>query len=311
MASLERYAPRLLLWIWGETGGELELPVSCAGFGSAQSIPMSVVRSIADRLSAQALVRTHDSGGAPSAPPEVSLLAAGAAQVRRLQTQRADPAERGRHARRAVLQWIYAQADRQPLRISGFLDSSEVFFLGDALTRGEVARSLSYLTDSGLITCGGPPFHNDVGSYVALTPDGVEAVLSGSDIGTYVERLRERAQPAQHTRIEAGTVQYAQGDFRNDVRSDITVHSALAPADLARLIAELAPALTLDPASRAALLRTAQSLEPDAGGDGPGTDRQRGLLERIRHQLGAAPDTVGRQVLLDAVGQSLGRLLGG
>ncbi|MEK8143359.1 hypothetical protein NKH18_18170 [Streptomyces sp. M10(2022)] len=49
-------------------------------------------------------------------------------QARLLQVQRADPAVRGRHAMKAILSWIYAQADRRPLRISGFLDSPGIYF---------------------------------------------------------------------------------------------------------------------------------------------------------------------------------------
>ena len=226
---------------------------------------------------------------------------------------RANSVQRGRHAARAVLHWIHANPHRQPLRISGFLDSPDVFFLGEPLSRSEVARALTYLAEEDLITCEGPPFHNDVGSHVALTSQGVSAVLSGSsDIVAYVAQQRERRRPAQHTHIEAESIGHiTQGDSDNSVHNE--VHTALAPADLARLIAELAPGLNLEPESRAALLRSADALARggDSDGDGnPGPDRQRGLMEGMRRLLGAAPDTVGRQFLLDAVGQALGRLLG-
>jgi hypothetical protein len=243
----------------------------------------------------------------------VTLQAAGAERARRLQALRANSAERGRHAARAVLHWIHANPHRQPLRISGFLDSPDVFFLGEALSRSEVARTLTYLAEEDLITCEGPPFHNDVGSHVALTSQGVGAVLSGdSDIGAYVARQRERERPAQHTHIEAHTIHnLTQGDSDNSVHTSIELHTALPPADLSRLIVELAPGLDLDPESRAALLRSADALARGGDTDGePRPDRQRGLMEGMRRLLGAAPDTVGRQFLLDAVGQALGRLLG-
>ncbi|MFD7432001.1 hypothetical protein ACFV6Z_33845 [Streptomyces sp. NPDC059818] len=313
-AHVDRYGPRLLLWVWDRAEGGLYRHVSCAGFGSLQSIPMSAVRLLVDHLCAEELIDAVGGPGTATGAPVVTLRAAGAARARRLQALRANAAERTRHAARAVLHWIHDNAHRQPLRISGFLDSPDVFFLGDALSRSEVARALTYLADEELITCEGPPFHHDVGSHVALTSQGVSVVLDGAtDIGAYVAQQREYRRPTQHTHIEATTIEHlTQGDSDHSVHTSIEMHTALPPAGLARLIAELAPALDLDPESLAALMRSANSL---AGGgvpdDEPPPDRQRGLMERIRHSLASAPDTVGRQLLLDAVGQALGRMLGG
>jgi hypothetical protein len=312
-AYVERYGPRLLLWVWDRAEGEPDHPVSCAEFGSLQSIPMSAVRSIVDHLCVEELISTSGGHGPATGAPVVTLRAAGAARARRLQALRANAAERTRHAARAVLHWIHANTHRQPLRISGFLDSPDVFFLGEALSRSEVARALTYLAAEELITCEGPPFHHDVGSHVALTSQGVAAVLSGDwDIGAYVARQHERRRPTQHTHIEAETIEHiTQGDSDHSVHTNIEMHTALPPAGLARLIAELTPALALDPESRTALLRSADLLAGDGDPDGrPRPDRQRGLMEGIRRLLGTAPDTVGRQLLLDAVGQALGRLLG-
>lgn len=314
VAYVDRYGPRLLLWVWDRAEGELEHHVSCAGFGSLQSIPMSAVRLVVDHLCAEGMLDSVGGPGPATGAPVVTLRSAGATQARRLQARRANAAERTRHAARAVLHWIHANTHRQPLRISGFLDSPDIFFLGDALSRSEVARALTYLAAEELITCEGPPFHHDVGSHVALTSQGVAAVLTGApDIGVYVAQQREFRRPTQHTHIEAGTIEHlTQGDSDHSVHTTIEMHTALPPAGLARLIAELAPALDLDPESLAALMRSAHSLTgggvPD---DEPPPDRQRGLMEGIRRSLGAAPDTVGRQLLLDAVGQALSRMLGG
>lgn len=313
-AYVDRYGPRLLLWVWDRAEGALHRHVSCAGFGALQSIPMSAVRLLVDHLCAEELIGTVDGPGAATGAPVVVLRAAGAERARWLQALRANAAERTRHAARAVLHWIHANTHRQPLRISGFLDSPDVFFLGDALSRSEVARALTYLADEELITCEGPPFHHDVGSHVALTSQGVAVVLAGvTDIGAYVAQQREYRRPAQHTHIEAGTIEnLTQGDSDHSVHTSIEMHTALQPAGLASLITELAPALDLDPEALADLLRSANAL---AGGgvpdDEPPPDRQRGLMERIRGCLTSAPDTVGRQLLMDAVGQALGRMLGG
>ncbi|MEK8143360.1 hypothetical protein NKH18_18175 [Streptomyces sp. M10(2022)] len=103
-------------------------------------------------------------------------------------------------------------------------------------------------------------FHNGVGSHVELTSLGVEASLNSGDTGQYLNRQREQARPTSHTSITAGQVNYTQGDAHTNVHNNVEVHTALSPADLARLIDELAPALALDDESRAALQRIAQSL---------------------------------------------------
>ncbi|WP_103531327.1 hypothetical protein [Streptomyces sp. SM11] len=313
VAYADRYGPRLLLWVWDRAEGELDRHVSCAGFGSLQSIPMSAVRLLVDHLAAEELLQPVGGPGLATGAPVVTLRAAGADRARRLQVLRANAAERTRHAARAVLHWTHANTHRQPLRISGFLDSPDVFFLGEALSRSEVARALTYLAEEELITCQGPLFHHDVGSHVALTSHGVAAVLSGAaDIGAYIARQREYGRPTQHTHIAAGTIEHlTQGDSDHSVRTTIDLHTAFPPAGLARLIAELAPALDLDPEELASLLHSADSLAGGGPDDEPPPDRQRGLMEGIRRRLGSAPDTVGRQLLLDAVGQALGRLLGG
>jgi hypothetical protein len=310
----DRYLHRFLLWIQEKTGREWNPAVSCTEFGETQSIPMDAVWSLVDQLRERGLVRVEGRDGAGpgrEGAPVVALEAAGAEEARRLRTRRADPVERGRHARQAVLRWIQARSERQPLRINGFLDSPDSFFLGEALTRGEVAQALSYLAEVCLINCQGPPFHNGVGSEVALTPRGVDAVNSGLDITGYVAREQEQARPVRHTVIDAGTVNLFEGDVHNR----ITVHAGFSPGDLARLIRQFSPGLGIQaPEDHAELLRVADELARAGGsngGGGPEPDRQRGLMGRIRHLLGAAPDTVGRQLLMDMVMQVMGRVVSG
>lgn len=294
------YGTRLLLWVSDRAQGAPATPVPCQEFAVLQSFPASVVWSLAGHLSGQGLVAAE---GPRETAPVVTLWPVGADQARRLQIRRASPAERGRHARHAVLTWIYAQQGREPLSIGEFFDSAAVFFLGEALSRGEVARTLSYLAESELIICEGPEFHHGVGLHVALTPLGIDALMTGADIGRFVAEQRKRDQ---YTHIEAETVNYAQGDFHTQVE----VHTALTPADLARLIHELAPALDLDDRARAALLDQASGLTHDHGTPQARREDQRSRMERMRDLLGGGSETVGRQVVLDMIGQALGRLLG-
>ncbi|MCT2592096.1 hypothetical protein LHJ74_19680 [Streptomyces sp. N2-109] len=310
--SIDRYEPRFLLWLWEKTDGALGVPVSSAGFGAWQSIPDGVVWAVVDRLRGHALIRTHGGPrreGHSEDVPQVSFEAAGVQQAHTLQVRRADPTERARYTRKAVLDWIFAQADRGPLRIEEFFDSAGIFFLGEALARGEVARAAAYLADAGLIDCDGPRFHDRVGSYVVLTQLGVDAVLTGSDVFQYVERQRERARPSGGPVFHAPVHGYVNRDLT--VGGDLTIQQVLTPAELAELVAQFASALAPDTEQRAALLRSADALRLQ-GGDGSRVrpDQHQGPLERVRAALSGLPDTVGREMLLDAVGQTMGRLLG-
>lgn len=326
-AGIDRYVPRFLLWLQERTGGATGVPVRCAEFGARQSVPGGVVHAVVERLRAHAMIRVHSGPGAEE--PVVSFEPAGADQARWLQARRADPAERGRHARKALLAWIFAQSDRRPLRIEEFFDSGEIFFLGESLTRGEVARTAAYLSDTELITCEGPPFHGRIRSHVSLTPLGVDAVLTGADVGRYVEEHREQARPTTGPVFHGPVHGYANRDLT--VRGDVTVQPALTPAELADLLRQFAPVLAVDEASRTALAEAADALDAeddaeagsltedgDDDGDDDGEDgdadprpgRRQGVLERVRTVLHASPDTIGRQVVLDAVGQAMGRLLG-
>ncbi|MGW7351862.1 hypothetical protein [Streptomyces sp. NPDC054784] len=327
-----RYEQRFLLWLWQQTDGVPGVPVSTAGFGARQSIPEAVVRAVADRLRGRGLIRVHAEpvdarrdgpahadgtggigAGSTGTAPSVSFEPAGADQARSLRERRDDRAARGHHAREAVLRWIFAQVDRRPLRIEEFFDSREIFFLGEALSRGEVARSVAYLSEAGLITCAGPDFHDGVGSHMALTPLGVDAVLGGTDIGRYVDQQRERTRPFGGTQIN--------GTVHNFVNRDLTVHGGvqvqltLTPSQLADLARQLSGTLALDDEARARLLESADALrQQDDDGDGDtdadGSPERGGLLARMRRSVECAPDSIGRQLLLDAISQVMGRVLG-
>lgn len=308
--NADRYTPRLLLWVWQKGAGRANVRVSCEEFGSSQGIPMTAVKSVVDGLRAQKLLQAHgpDPRAVGGDVPVVSLTESGAAHATSLQQQRDDPAERGRHTLNALPHWIYAHADRRPLRIDAFFDSPNAFYLGKRLTRDEVGLCLRYLTEYGLITSEGPLFRNHpgVGSHVALTREGLDAVLSRSDIDRFVERQRELAKPevTEHIEVKDSNLWYTKGV------SHSTVQTGFTPAEVVWLLAQFAAVLDLDEASRAELRRSAEQLAPGEGADNR-SDQKRGLMERIQRQLGTSPDTMGRQLLLNTVGQAMEKLLGG
>ncbi|MCF6524711.1 hypothetical protein [Streptomyces sp. JJ36] len=319
-----RYLPRFLLWLLERTEGDTGISVPCAEFAAAQSISGGVLDTVLERLRGHAMVRVRDGG--PDGP-EAAFEPAGLEQARWLRARRASPAERGRYARQALLSWIFARAHGRPVRLAEFFDSRELFFFGEALSAGEVTQAASYLAQQGLITASAGHLGDGFEAPVSLTPLGVDAALSEADVGRYVEQQRELARPTTTTEnVFHGTVHNVVGGDQR-VSGGIHFPQPSAVPELAAVIRRLVPELGLDEEARAALLEQLDALDGGAGGrpgdataggpatpadpDGtPGPDRREGVLERIRTALYASPDTVARQVVLDAVGQAMGRLLG-
>lgn len=304
------YEPRFLLWLLEQSGADQDVPVSSGLFAAQQSIPLDVVEAVVDRLRDLALVRSY--GNRPDGP-RVSLRPDGVVRARRLQARRADPAERGRHARRAVLTWIFDNSERRPLPIEEFFDSRGIFFLGEPLTRGEVARTLSYLSSVGLIDCAGPVFVEPVRSHVTLTLLGMDCVLSGSDAGEFVAQRRERDRPLAGGVVMNGPVTGPVTGGDTTVHGDLTIQQTVQASDVAAMVRQFAPTLGLDEETLRGLLDDADRLRRQTGdpdGDPPDRGRLQHLTDRMRSVLRSAPETVGRQLMLDVVGQLLTRLWG-
>jgi hypothetical protein len=319
-SGVDAYIPRFLLWLWDRTDGRTGEPVSCAEFGYQQLAPSSLVRTVVDALERQRLVRAH--GDVPAGDPVVSLEAVGVEQVRRLRELRADDTERYRYARRALLAWILARADQSPLHIEDFFDSAEVFFLGQALAPSEVSRTAEYLAQQELITCTDHLFDGRIGSHVALTDLGMDAVLSEYDIDRFLERRREQERPLQAQNYFAGNVNTVHtgpvhGDWVVNVTQELTPEGTEQLARrVAELVRQLAPVLTPEDdhsgaRRRAELLEAAEALRTEDARRPDGLrQRQRGGLERVQDVLQASPESVGRQLMLQVVGAALGALGG-
>lgn len=322
VSGVDHYIPRFLLWLWAaQSEARAGGPVSCAEFGYRQAVPDSLVHAVVDGLRRQRMIRVH--GDVTGGDRLVSLEPAGAEQVRRLRELRANDAERYRYARRALLAWILARYERSPLHIQDFFDSPEVFFLGRPLAPGEVAQTAEYLAQQGLITCADHLFDGRVGSHVALTDLGMDAVLSEYDIDRFLERRREQERPLYAENyfghVDVVNTGPVHGDWVVNINKDMTAEgTGRLLAEIAQLVRQLTPVLTPGEELRRAELRSellaaADELEAD-GGHAAGTDghreQRRGRLERVRSALRASPESMGRQLVLQMVGAALGTLGG-
>lgn len=320
-SGVDHYLPRFLLWLWNRSGDRPGEPVSSSDFGYHHIVPSGQLRAVVDVLRRQRMVRVHDDM-AGDGDPVVSLEPAGADQVRRLRRLRADDVERHRYARRALLAWILARADQSPLHLEDFFDSPEVFFLGEALAKGEVAATAEALVNQGLITCEGHLFDDRVGSHVALTALGMDAVLSEYDIDRFLERRREQERPVtQYVFERVGFVNTGSmhGHQVVNVHQDMsTEDSSQLVGEIAQLLRQLTPVLTPGDESRRVRLQTEllaaaedlQSGESQPCDEGERRERRRGRLHRVQRALQASPETVGRQLMLQMVGVALGALAG-
>lgn len=305
------YIPHFLLWLRGETAGAANVPVAATGFAEERSIPDSVLQAVIDRLRDHGLIRVHDSG---SQVPVVSFVEAGAAQALTLAQQREDAAERGRYAQRAVLSWIFA-APGNGQRLAAFFAAPEALFLGQSLSADEVIRTVSWLAGERLLVCDRPMGweapEEALETVVSLTAHGVDCVLGGSEVEQYLARRRERERP-----VGGNTYMYAENIQQPVVGNHNTVHGRFTASttDVATLVRQFGPALRLDDDALRRLLAAAEALENarQDGGDPDGDRRAAspdGLLQRVRQLLYSAPQTVGRELMLDTVTQTINGLL--
>lgn len=301
------YRPRLLQWLWRETDSQVGVPVSCVGFAEEVSKPAGVVGSVVRRLAQSGLLDVHEPGGEY---PTVSFTPGGVRAAREVVRRCSDPVERLLYARRTLLNWAFAPSEEQFRDVEYFFDTQEAYFLGEALTLGEVSDALHYLQKSELIACHGEPLQEGglVGSRIELTARGVEAVLSGADIGDFVQRMREQQRPS--------VVVTVNGDVRDSVvagtiTGDLTFQRPLSPEVLARFVRELIPVLAPDSEeTREALGDAADTVEhAELMAEGQPAESSRPRFETLRRALEMSPDSMGKQILLQAVGQVMGTLL--
>lgn len=306
--ELERYAPRLLLWLAEHAEGRGDVPVDCADFRSWQLIQQPVLDALVDHLTGLGFIRPYEGVGGGDGCV-VLLEPSGAEQARRLQRRREDDTERARYAQDAVLEWLRVHRGRPPFRLVDFYDSPHVFFLGTALTQNEVEQAVTHLETVGLLERTTDLLR------VELTTDGRDFVWSGSRLDEYVRHWRERRDAPSPTVVQ------------------VTYSVQLGPAELGLLVERLAPELGLDADALDELLHLSGQLagrpalpgDPANGGTTNGTtngttdgstggntpDPSRpGVLTRIRDLVGSASGGAVKSMLEDVVAQVVRSSLG-
>ncbi|WP_344288487.1 hypothetical protein [Streptomyces synnematoformans] len=292
--ELGRYEARLLLWLLRESGHRPDVPVRTAAFGREQNKPALGVSAVIAALADRGLVHVHD--WPEHNPADASLRPAGHERALRLERERRDPDARRRYAEDAVLRWAFEHRGDDALPLRDFFVADHVFFHGDALGAEEVLTAARSLQSHGLLGLTDDGASGDlVTGQVKLTERGLDCGHAGTGLAAFLRRERDRPPPP----VNIGTV---QGDVTFIHNSTVHVVGRLADQ-----LAGLGPALGLDEERLRLLLRDADDMRRAAEEDRPG--RLRALFDRISHELGSAPDTSGRQLLLESARQ-VGGLLG-
>jgi len=290
--ELGRYEARLLLWLLEESGHRPDVPVRTAAFGLEQNKPALGVSAVISALAERGLVDIHQ--WPEHVPADTSLRPEGHERALRLERERRDPHARQRYAEDAVLRWAFEHGGNT-LLLRDFFVADHVFFHGDALRADEVvaaARSLQILGMLDLLDAG--VTGDVVTGQVKLTERGLDCGHEGRGLPAFLSRERDRP-PAG---VTFGRV---EGDVTVINNSTVTVVGSLADE-----LAERGPALGLGEERLRLLLRDADDMRRAAEEGRPGPVRE--LFDRISHELGSAPDTTGRQLLLQTAQQLSGML---
>jgi hypothetical protein len=289
--ELGRYEARLLLWLLQESGHRADVPVRTAAFGLEQNKPALGVTAVITALANRGLVHVHE--WPEHNPADTSLRPAGHERALRLERERRDPGARRSYAANAVLRWAFEHRGDDVL-LRDFFVADHVFFHGDALDAEEVLVAARSLRSDGLLGLTDDGISGDVVTgQVKLTDKGLRCGHAGTGIAEFLRRERDRPQPWLNIENFQGTI------FNNS-----TVHVV---GTLADELAERGGELGLDEERLRLLLRDADDLRSAAEEGRPRLVRA--LLDRISHELGSAPDTTGRQLLLETA-RHVGGLLG-
>lgn len=280
--ELGRYEARLLLWLLRESGHRSDVPVRTAAFGLEQNKPALGVSAVIATLADRGLVHVHE--WPEHNPADTSLRPAGHERALRLERERRDPGARRAYAGDAVLRWAFEHRGDDVLLLRDFFVADHVFFHGDALDAEEVLDAARSLRSDGLLgltedgIAGGV-----VTGEVKLTERGLECGHAGTGRDEFLRRERDRPRPSLN--IE---------NFQGTLINNSTIHVV---GTLADELAERGGELGLDEERLRLLLRDADDMRSAAEEGRP--RRVRALFERISHELGGAPDTTGRQLLLE------------
>lgn len=282
--SLGRYEVRLLLWLHEQCGRQIDVPVPTGEFGLQQNKPALGVAALIEVLQERGLVRIQEDGERP--PPDAELTMAGLAQADQLVAQLGDPVAIKQYTENALIAWAYEEnrSGRHP-RLKEFFIAEQAWFHGRVLSQGDVEGSARYLRRVGLLTLAGEAIEARAG----LTERGRHcATEGGSDVSAYVAR-----EPAPGHITFGGPITGNVNVLYGNIE---TVNQETG--------------LNLDPEQIAHLIRADRDLRSDEDPAGP-SPQTRTLAARIRDQLSAAPNSRAAQALLQTIGPTLTRLLGG
>ncbi|GAA1758720.1 hypothetical protein [Luedemannella helvata] len=223
----------------------------------------------------------------------VSITDLGRVEVEKIRKRRENPALRNAAARKAVLEFLYAQPGYRAMTVDGLLSSPHAQFEGDALGSADIDAALPYLTRKRLIT-GIRTGQLNTLVRLHLTDRGVDCVEQfGGSVADYVRNVEHGA--ANNTVNFHGPVTGSNVAWNSrEITQTATTSTGVAGDELVSLIKAIKqalPVLGLDEADSARLLGQLDVVEGELESAEPDAGVVKSVLKRVLSKVGAVADS--------------------
>ncbi|MBY8889336.1 hypothetical protein K7472_31505 [Streptomyces sp. PTM05] len=269
------YLALLLMWLDAHAQQHPAAYVDVTQFLEEQGLPAEDASVLAFQLEQRGLVTI---ARILAGTPDVHLTDDGRVAVHHLKELQQDHAARHRYAAEAFLRWLYTAAhDQKPVSPVGFFAVPAAYYAGDGITGEELHQAVARLNHAGLVV----GINTDPPT-VAITPDGIECVLSGGTVSDYLNRPRVG---------DSYTINNSQGFVAGRenrvVQSNTFGLDTTALRDFASMVQQFAPTLNMEPDRQAELIHDAESLGEETAAENPELSRIRAAYHRVLSGLSA------------------------
>ena len=288
---------RVLDAIYEQVGDDTTRFVALWDVRAALDLSDDEMANAVDFLEGQGLITTIRTGTGQRTPLHGSIAHRGvlAMEEREQEHLQRDKFARVAAARSALLRWLWRQKYEVSVHmpvVGHFREDDSARFDGRLFTEDEVDRASAYLYQAGLIQ--GVTVMQAAGPVRAeITHKGDQCVEQfNADVTAYQSREQGGGDVVFHIANNSGNIAANSNNFTQNATSQ----AAFDPEPMlafVRLVQQLAPALSPEPAEREALLAHVQELQNDASAPAP----DRGRLKRVAdgvmsllHTLASSPD---------------------
>ncbi|MFJ2632171.1 hypothetical protein ACIO6U_09470 [Streptomyces sp. NPDC087422] len=269
------YVALLLMWLDTYAQQYPAQFVDVTQFVEEQGLPAQDAAVLAFQLEQRGLVTIARN---LAGTPDVHLTDDGRVAVHHLKELQQDHAARHRYAAEAFLRWLYTAAhDQKPVDPVGFFAVPAAYYAGDGITGDELHQAVARLNHAGFVA----GINTDPPT-VAITPDGIECVLSGGTVSDYLNR--PRAGDSYTINNSQG---FVAGRENRVVQSNTFGLDPTALRDFAAVVQQFAPTFGMEPAQQAELIHDAEVLGEETAAQNPEPSRVRAAYHRVLSGLSA------------------------